>query len=95
MLVSQSCPTLCDPMVASQAPLSMEFYRQEYQSGLPYLFDFKYLVTFSVDWKRKPGRLEIGKEQPALTYPQGLCLSGQSRGVKHNHYPFMTLKLHF
>ena len=30
MLVAQSCPT-----VAHQAPLSMEFSRQEYWSGLP------------------------------------------------------------
>ena len=31
--VVQSCPTLCDPMewiVAHQAPLSMDFSRQEY-----------------------------------------------------------------
>ena len=32
----QSCPTLCDPMDSSQqAPLSMEFSRQEHWSGLP------------------------------------------------------------
>ena len=36
MLVSQSCLTLCDPMDYSQAPLSMEFSRQEYWSGLPF-----------------------------------------------------------
>ena len=36
VLVAQSCPTLCDPMtVAHQAPLSLEFSRQEYWSGLP------------------------------------------------------------
>ena len=37
-LVAQLCPTLCDPMdwtVAHQAPLSMEFSRQEYWSGFP------------------------------------------------------------
>ena len=34
MLVAQSCLTLCDPMDYSQAPLSMEFFRQEYWSGL-------------------------------------------------------------
>ena len=35
-LVTQSCPTLCNPMdcVAHQAPLSMGFFRQEYWSGL-------------------------------------------------------------
>ena len=37
--VLQSCPTLCDPWtVAHQAPLSMEFARQEYWSGLPLPF---------------------------------------------------------
>ena len=37
VLVTQSCLTLCDLMdcVAHQAPLSMEFSRQEYRSGLP------------------------------------------------------------
>ena len=35
--VTQSCPTLCDPWtVAHQAPLSVGFSRQEYQSGLPF-----------------------------------------------------------
>ena len=34
--VAQSCPTLYTPWaVACQAPLSMEFSRQEYWSGLP------------------------------------------------------------
>ena len=34
---AQSCLTLCDPWtVACQAPLSMEFSRQEYWSGLPF-----------------------------------------------------------
>ena len=33
----QSCPTLCDCIdyITCQAPLSMEFFRQEYWSGLP------------------------------------------------------------
>ena len=36
VLVAQSCPTVCNPWtVAHQAPLSMEFSRQEYSSGLP------------------------------------------------------------
>ena len=35
--VAQSCPTLCDAMVvAQQAPLSMEFSRQECSSGLSF-----------------------------------------------------------
>ena len=34
---AQLCPTLCDPMDCSpQAPLSMEFSKQEYWSGLPF-----------------------------------------------------------
>ena len=36
--LTQSCPTLCNPMaVTLQAPLSMEFCRQEDWSGLPFL----------------------------------------------------------
>ena len=35
-VVAQLCPSLCDLMaVALQAPLSWEFFRQEYWSGLP------------------------------------------------------------
>jgi len=35
VLITQSCPTLWDSMayIAHQAPLSMEFSRQEYWSG--------------------------------------------------------------
>ena len=34
---AQSCPTLWTPWtVAHQAPLSMEFSRQDYWSGLPF-----------------------------------------------------------
>ena len=37
-LIFKSCPTLCNPMaVACQAPLSMEFPRQEYWSELLFL----------------------------------------------------------
>ena len=39
VLVAQLCPTLCDTSglsVARQAPLPMEFSRQEYCSGLPF-----------------------------------------------------------
>ena len=37
-LVTQLCPTLCNPNDCSpqQAPLIMEFPRQEYWSGLPH-----------------------------------------------------------
>ena len=36
MLVVQLCPTPCDPMDCSQAPVSMGFSRQEYWSGSPF-----------------------------------------------------------
>ena len=37
VFVSQSCPLFATPRtVARQAPLSMEFSRQEYWSGLPF-----------------------------------------------------------
>ena len=36
VIVAQSCLTLWDPMDCSQVPLSMEFSRQEYWSGLPF-----------------------------------------------------------
>ena len=35
-VLTQSCPILCDPMDPCQAPLSMEFPRQVYWSGLPF-----------------------------------------------------------
>ena len=39
VLVTQSCPTLVTPWtVACQAPLSMDFSRQEYWGGLPLSF---------------------------------------------------------
>ena len=34
--LAQSCLNLGDPMDCSQTPLSMEFSRQEYWSGLPF-----------------------------------------------------------
>ena len=38
VLLAQLCLTLCDPMDCSlPAPLSLEFSRQEYWSGLPFL----------------------------------------------------------
>ena len=36
VVVSQLCPTVTPWTVAHQAPLSMEFSRQEYCSGLPF-----------------------------------------------------------
>ena len=36
VLVTKSCPTLCDPTVAHQVPLCTGFSRQEYWGGLPF-----------------------------------------------------------
>ena len=36
MLVTQLCPTLCDPKNSSPPGSSVEFSRQEYWSGLPF-----------------------------------------------------------
>jgi len=37
VLAAQSCPTLCDPIdLGHQAPLFMEFSRQEFWNGLPF-----------------------------------------------------------
>ena len=44
----QSCPTLCDPMdVAHQAPLSLEFSREEYWSGCHFLLQGIFLTQGS------------------------------------------------
>ena len=34
--VTQSCPAFCNWTVASQAPLFVDFFRQEYWSRLPF-----------------------------------------------------------
>ena len=36
VLVAQACPTLCNAIDSRQARLSVEFFRQEYWSGLPF-----------------------------------------------------------
>ena len=42
--ISQLCLTLCTPRTAAcQAPLYMEFYRQGYWSGLPFLLQGSFL----------------------------------------------------
>ena len=46
-LDAKSCPTLATPWtVACQAPLSMGFSRQEYQSGLPFLSPGKHHIEW-------------------------------------------------
>ena len=55
VLVAQLCLTLCDPM-DHQAPLSMEFSRQEYWSGLHSL-----LQGFFPAQGSNPGLLHFGQ----------------------------------
>ena len=74
MKVCQSCLTLCDPWtVAHQGPLSMDFSRQEYWSGLPFLF---------------PGDLLDAEIEPISTALQADFLPseppGKTVGLKRN-----------
>ena len=58
-MCAQSCLTLCDLWaVACQAPLSLEFSRQKYWSGLPFL---------SPGDLPDPGSKPTSLESPALT----------------------------
>ena len=52
VLVAQSCMTLCDPMDCScQVPLSTEFSRQEYWSGLPFSSLVSIAYGLFMDWE--------------------------------------------
>ena len=71
VLVTQPCPTLCDPMDgARQAPLFTGFSRQEYWSGLPF---------------PSPGNLlnpGIEPRSPALqadSSPEAMCKSRENK----------------
>ena len=74
-MCAQLCPTLCDPWtVAHQAPLSMEFSREKYWTGLPFpsLVDFPDLgiKPMSLVSSAMVGRFFItvppGKSYPSL-----------------------------
>ena len=78
VLAAQLCPTLCDPMDCShQAPLFMEFSRQEYWSGLP---------SPPPGDLPDPGIEPTSLVSPALagrfftTEPPGKCLKDGSKG---------------
>ena len=48
--VAQSCLTVCNPTaIACQAPLSMEFSRQEYWSGLPFPYAKENTVMMNIE----------------------------------------------
>ena len=59
-LVAKSCPTLLQPRVVRQAPLSLGFSRQEYWSGFPFL---------------SPGELPHSGIKPASPALAGVCFT--------------------
>ena len=70
--VAQSCPTLCNPWtIAYQAPWSMEFSRQEYWSGLPFL---------------SPGDLPNPRIEPGSPTLQADALPSEPRGKTNTKY---------
>ena len=74
-VVTQSCLTLCDPWSAAcQAPLSVEFSRQEYWSGLPF---------------PSPER-KVTQSSPTLCNPMNYTVHGilQARIVEWAVFPF-------
>ena len=92
MSVAQSCPTLCDPMDGSQVPLSMDFSRQEYWSGLPLNLPANARDTGSITWKRKwqsapvflPGKF-YGQKNPGGLYSSQCCRVGHDSASEHTH----------
>ena len=84
VLVAQSWPALCDPMDCSlQAPLSMEFSRQEYWSGLPF---------------PSPGdlfHLGIKPGSPSLQADSLLCEPPWKPKERKTYYFTITPLLHF
>ena len=89
VLVFQSCLTLSDPIdcIACQAPLSMEFSRQEYWSGLP--------VPPPVDLPNpgiEPGSpwLKLGQSKwETLPYFEDVC-NGLNVYVSLQPLPYLT-----
>ena len=74
--IIQSCLTLCDPpwTVAHQAPLSMEFSRREYWSGLPF---------------RPPGDLHNSGMEPRSPTLQADSLSSEPPDITEWYLPIL------
>ena len=80
-LVTQSCPTLCDSMDYSpQVPLSMEFSRQEFWSGLPF---------------PSPGHLPSPGIEPRLLHGRQIlyCLSHKGSLFHDSDLPISLLQI--
>ena len=74
VLVTQPCLTLCEPWtVACQAPLSMEFSRQEYWSGLSFSRPAD-LSDPGIEYRSRTLQADsLPSELPAKTYRQ-VCM---------------------
>jgi len=73
--VSQLCPTLVTPLdYRHQAPLSMEFSRQEYWNGLPFL---------PPEDRLHPGIEPISLESPALQVDFLLLSHSEAKSRRH------------
>ena len=76
VLVTQSFPTLCEPMDYSP-PLSIEFSRQEYWSGLLLQGIFLIQECTQILYPLKlplPGKPFVKITSPKLYYGEGMCL---------------------
>ena len=77
--VFQSCPTLCNPhglYVGHQAPLSVEFSRQGYGSGLP--FPNNVAPSARLETSRGQGCGMNTSQQPQCLAPAGPVVASQS-----------------
>ena len=82
--VTQSCPTLCNPMGSSlhQAPLSVGFSRQEYWSGLPFPFpeNLQYFPPFELCRAALKVKMKVAQSCLTLCDPHGLYSPWNSPG---------------
>ena len=75
-LVTKPCPTLATPgTVACQTPLSMEFSKQEYWSGLPF---------------PSPGDLPDPGIEPTSPVWAGRFFTAEPRGMAANGQPLLA-----
>ena len=73
-LVIQSCPTLCNPLDCSQAPLSLEVSRQGYWNGLLHCRWTLYHLSHQGSPKGSAGFRHIWSSDPVMS-PVALHLS--------------------
>ena len=98
-VLSQSCPTLCDPWtVARQAPLSMGFSWQEYKSGVPLpspgdLPDKELMNLGLLHWQMD-SLLQVPPGKPNWCYSEVLNMYSGSDGEGNgNHSSILTWRI--